>query len=181
MSNNTPANTSSSVPGMLLPTQKGMLAGTPGASAIAQGNLATQKLAALNKIGGRIKHRRHRKYGGAITTSTTASTNASTTATNNILVPQFSMQYTPQGGPGQDPNSIIQQNAAIGTQGAANAVFDKYAGQMGGFHMNTNTNKFQWGCYSGGKKTKKRRRTNKKKRTMRRRGKSHRNRRSRKY
>ena len=174
MSNNTPANTSSSVPGMLLPTQKGMLAGTPGASAIAQGNLATQKLSALNKIGGRIKHRRHRKYGGA-----------TTNATNTIPVSQYSMLYTPQGGPGQDPNSIIQQNAAIGTQGAANAVFDKYAGQMGGFHMNTNTNKFQWGCYSGGKKTKKRRRTNKKKRTMRRSGKSHRHRhrhiRSRKY
>ena len=168
MSTNTPATTAS-VPGMLLPTQKGMLAGTPGASAQAQGNLATQKLLALTKIGGRIKHRRHRKHGGA-----------STNASNTIPVSQYSMLYTPQGGPGQDPNSIIQQNAAIGTQGAANAVFDKYATQMGGIRMNTNTNKFQWGCYSGGKKTKKRRRTNKKKRTMRRSGKSrrHRNRHS---
>ena len=150
MSVTTPANTASSIPGMLLPTQKGMLAGTPGASAQAQGNLATQKLLALTKIsGGKRKHRRHRKHGGA-------TTNAN--ATNTIPVSQYSMLYTPQGGPGQDPNSIIQQNAAIGTQGAANAVFDKYATQMGGFRMNTNTNKFQWGCYSGGKKTKKRRR-----------------------
>jgi hypothetical protein len=49
------------------------------------------------------------------------------------------MQYTPQGGPGQVPNSIIQQNAGIGTQSAANSVYDKYATQMGGYY-NTNMN-----------------------------------------
>lgn len=156
MSNNTSSSTA--IPGMSYPTQKGMLAGTPGASAIAQGNLSTQKLVALNKIGG--KHG-YRKRGGATTPTT-------------ITVPQFNVQYTPQGGPGQDPNSIIKQNAAIGTQGAANAVYDRYATQVGGVYMNTNTNKYEWGCYSGGKKgkktkktkkTEKRRKINKKKRT----------------
>lgn len=153
--NNTSSNTS--IPGMVYPTQKGMLAGNPRASAIAEGNLSTQKLVALNKIGGKQKYR---KRGGATTSSS-----------NNITVPQFSMQYTPQGGTGQDPNSIIKQNASIGTQGAANAVYDKYATQMGtsrspqtgGVYMNPNTNQYQWGCYSGGKT--KRRKINKKKRT----------------
>lgn len=163
--NNTSSNTS--IPGMVYPTQIGMLAGNPRASAIAQGNLNTQKLVALNKIGGKQKYRRR---GGATTASS-----------NNITVPQFSMQYTPQGGPGQDPNSIIKQNASIGTQGAANAVYDKYATQMGtsttsqsgGFYMNPNTNQYQWGCYSGGKMVKRttkicRRKINKKKGTRKR-------------
>jgi hypothetical protein len=83
------------------------------------------------------------------------------------------MPYPPQGGINQDPNSIIKQNAIISTQGAANSVYDKYATQKGGVYMNMNTNKYEWGCYSGGKKakrkTKKRRNSNKKKRTIRRR------------
>ena len=131
--NNTSSNTS--IPGMVYPTQIGMLAGNPRASAIAQGNLNTQKLVALNKIGGKQKYRRR---GGATTASS-----------NNITVPQFNVLYSPQGGPGQDPNSIIKQNASIGTQGAANAVYDKYATQMGtssqkgGVYMNPNTNQYQ--------------------------------------
>jgi hypothetical protein len=149
--NNTSSNTS--VPGMVYPTQVGMLAGNPRASAIAQGNINTQKLVALNKIGGKQKYRRR---GGATTTATSSS--------SNITVPQYSMQYKSQGGLGQDPNSIIKQNASIGTQGSANAVYDKYATQMGGVYMNPNTNQYQWGCYSGGK-TRKRRKINKKKRT----------------
>lgn len=157
--NNTSSNTS--IPGMVYPTQLGMLAGNPRASAIAQGNISTQKLVALNKIGGKQKYRRRGRRGGASTTSTSS---------NNITVPQFAMQYKSQGGPGQDPNSIIKQNANIGTQGAANSVYDSYAtqmgtaGQTGGLYMNPNTNQYQWGCYSGGK-TRKRRKMNKKKRT----------------
>ena len=142
------------IPGMLYPTQRGMLAGNPRDSAILQGNINTQKLVALNAIGGK----KHFRRGGA--------------TSNNIVIPQFSMQYTPQGGMGQDPNSIIRQNAAISTQGAANSVYDKYATQKGGEYMNMNTNKYEWGCYSGGKKAKrktKRRSSNKKKRTSKRR------------
>jgi len=135
-------NNNNTIPGLLLPTQQGMIAGNPRDSAIEQGNAATLKLQALQSIGGRGRRLRKRR-GGA----------------NTIQVPQFSMQYTPQGGPGQDPNSIIQQNAAVGTQSAANAVYDKYATQMGGYYnnmnMNMNTNQYQWGCYSGGKKYRK--------------------------
>lgn len=149
MSNN------NTIPGMLYPTQRGMLAGNPRDSAILQGNINTQKLAALNAIGGKKRFRR----GGA--------------ANNNIVVPQFNMLYPPQEGINQDPNSIIRQNAVISTQGAANSVYDKYATQKGGVYMNMNTNKYEWGCYSGGKKskrkTKKRRTSNKKKRTSKRR------------
>jgi hypothetical protein len=153
------ANTNNNIPGLLMPTQKGMLAGTPRDSAIAEGNATNQKLLSLQSIGGRGRGRRRntRKYGGAA---------------NAIQVPQFAMQYNPQGGPGQTPNNIIQQNASIGTQSAANSVYDKYATQMGGHYdvnMNTNTNQYQWGCYSGGKKYKKRKsRRHSLKRTIRR-------------
>lgn len=127
------------IPGLLLPTQQGMIAGNPRDSAIAQGDASTQKLQSLQRIGGRGRRLRKRVGGGS-----------------QINVPQFSMQYTPQGGPGQTPNNIIQQNARVGTQGAANAVYDKQATQMGGnYNANMNTNKYQWGCYSGGKKYKK--------------------------
>lgn len=156
MSTNTTntTNTTNGIPGMLLPTQIGMIDGNPRDSAIAAGNAANLKLQALQSIGGRGRRLRKRR-GGA----------------NAIPVPQFTMQYTPQGGPGQDPNSIIQQNAAVGTQSAANAVYDKYATQMGGYYnnMNMNTNQYQWGCYSGGKKYKRSgMKVSKKKRTKRR-------------
>jgi len=149
INNNASNNT---VPGMPLLTQQGMIAGNPRDSAIAQGNAANLKLQALQSIGGRGRRLRKTR-GGA----------------NTIPVPQFNMQYTPQG---PDPNSIIQQISVVGTQGAANSVYDKYATQMGGYYntnMNMNTNQYQWGCYSGGKKYKKSgKRMNKKKRTTRR-------------
>jgi len=132
------SNSNTNIPGLLLPTQQGMLEGNPRDSAIAQGMASEQKLQALQSIGGGRK----KKRGGADT----------------IQVPQFTMQYTPQGGPGQTPNSIIAQNAVVGTQSAANAVYDKYALQNGG--------KLQWRCNSGGKKTKSKR-VSKKKRTRR--------------
>jgi len=151
-------NNTNSVPGLLLPTQKAMPAGSPQASAIETMNQSNQKLLNLQKIGGRGRGRRLRKkYGGATTSSA-------------IPIPQYNMLYTSPGGPGQDPNSIIKQNATVGTQGAANAVFDKYATQNGGQpYMNTNTNQYQWGCYSGGKKYKRSGvKLSKKKRTKRR-------------
>lgn len=174
ISSNTNAS-SAAIPGMVYPTTKGMLAGTPRASAIEQGNLTTQKLVALNKIGGKLKYRTR---GGAASVATT------TSSSTPITVPQYNLQYTSQNGNGQDPNSIIKLNAANSTQGAANAVYDKYATvmptstatttpsastttQTGGVYINPNTNQYQWGCYSGGK-TKKRRRMNKKKGTNRR-------------
>ena len=146
MSNNT-------IPGLILPTQRGMLAGNPRDSAIAEGNAANLKLQALQSIGGSRKYKL--KRGGA------------TTPQNSIPIPQFNMQYTPQGGNNQTPNSIIRQSAIIGTQNAANSVYDKYAMQKGG-HFNINTNNYQWGCYSGGK-NKTIRKLHKKKRSTRRR------------
>ena len=130
------------IPGLLLPTQQGMLAGNPRDSAIAEGNAAEQKLQALQSIGGGKKN--NKKWGGAGAGS------------GNIVVPQFNMQYTAQGGRDQVPNSIIQANALVGTQSAANSVYDKYALQKGGKY-GVDTNQYAWGCYSGGKKHKKRR------------------------
>ena len=73
-------NTNNNVPGLFLPTQKGMLAGNPRDSAIAEGNAANLKLQALRSIGGsryRSRGRRMRKKRGG--------------AASVIEVPQFNM------------------------------------------------------------------------------------------
>jgi hypothetical protein len=140
--------------GMLYPTVQAMPAGTPRDSAIATQNSSdASQNDLIRAVGGKRNRRNKRKYGGA---------------NGNITVPQFQMNYTPTGGPGQNPNSVIIDNAAISSQSASNAEYDKYATQMGGKKtkrkwggMNPNWN---WGCYSGGKKTKR----NIKKRTKRR-------------
>jgi hypothetical protein len=138
-------NSTQPVPGMNYPTQKGMLAGNPRDSAMAQINNTNAKQASLSaSVGGKRKY--HKKIGGA---------------TNAVIpVPQYQMQYTPQGGPGTDPNSQIQQNSQISTQGTANAVYDQEATKTGGKRSkkrfggsNPNAN-LKWGCYSGGKKRK---------------------------
>lgn len=136
-------NSTQQVPGMNYPTQKGMLAGNPRDSAMAQLNNTNAKQASLSaSVGGKRKY--HKKFGGA---------------TNAVInVPQYQMQYTPQGGPGTDPNSQIQQNSQISTQGTANAVYDQEATKIGGRRTKkrfggSNSN-WEWGCYSGGKKRK---------------------------
>jgi hypothetical protein len=133
------SSSNTKIPGLLLPTQQGMLAGNPRDSAIAEGMAAEQKLQELQKIGG---GKMKKKWGGS----------------DKIIVPQFSMQYTPQGGPGQTPNNIIAQSAITATQGTANAVNDHFALKMGGC--------LQYGRYSGCKKTNSKR-VSKKKRTRR--------------
>jgi hypothetical protein len=116
------------VPGLNYPTQKGMLSGNPRDSAIAsQININVKQANLGNAVGGK------KRKGG--------------TANNNIVVPQFTMSYQPTGGPGQTPNSIIEQNTQTSTQTFANAVYDNYATIKGG-------NKYSWGCYSGGKSKK---------------------------
>jgi len=143
-----------SVPGMNYPTQKAMLAGNPRDSAMQEGANSSTKLANMGKIGGK-------KRGGAV------ASNAET-----IPVPQYQMLYTPQGGNNSNPNSQIQQNAGISTQGAANAVYDKQA-LIGGSKrrrckMGGNSN-LSWGCYSGGRrKTKKNRKSRKHRKSRRR-------------
>jgi hypothetical protein len=104
--------TTNSVPGMNYPTLKGMLSGTPMASAHQQMINTNTKMAALSgAVGGKKRYR----YGGA-----------------TIPVPQFQMQYTPQSGPGTTPNAQIQTNSQISTQGVANAVYDNLATKKGG-------------------------------------------------
>jgi len=128
------------VPGMMIPTQKGMIGANPKDSAVQSMNNMNQKQASLGSaVGGkRRKIRKSRLNKGGAASAT------------NITVPQYQMQYQVQNGPGQDPNSQIQQNAQISTQGTANSAMDNYATQKGGNH-NSNLN---WGCYSGGKKRK---------------------------
>ena len=102
-------NSNPQVPGMVYPTQMGMLAGNPRDSAIQQMNNTNLTQSNLNAaVGGK-------KRGGA------------------VVIPQFQMQYTPQGGQGQTPNSIIQQNLQSGTQGVANSQYDNLATQKGGY------------------------------------------------
>jgi len=142
-------NQVSNVPGLNYPTQKGMISGNPRDSAIVLQTNSNIKQANLgNAVGGKNrknrKNKKNTKYGGT---------------SDNIIVPQFQMSYQSTGGPGQTPNSIIQQNAQTSTQSAANAVYDNYATIKGG-------NKYNWGCYNGGKirkikkKTRKIRKTN---------------------
>ena len=134
-------SSSSSVPGLMQPTQKGMLSGTPRDSAIASQNANNQKLNNLNNI---VKGGRRRKRSGGA-----------------VVVPQYNMSYTPQNGPGQDPNSVIQQNSQISTQGAANAQYDSLATQKGGKKRTkrggSKNPDWSWGCYSGGRSRRTRR------------------------
>jgi hypothetical protein len=110
------------VPGLLPATQQGMLAGNPRDSAIAEANAANQKLQSLQSIGGSRKYKLKRgvkrgvKRGGA----------------DQIPIPQFTMQYTPQGGPDQTPNNIIKLTSVLGTQSAENSIYDNFAMKKGG-------------------------------------------------
>ncbi len=77
--------------GILYPTVQAMPAGTPRDSAIAtQNSSSSAQNDLINAVGGKRK-RRYRKYGGA---------------SGNVTVPQFQMNYTPTGGPGQYIYSI---------------------------------------------------------------------------
>jgi hypothetical protein len=132
------SSTTTTVPGMIYPTQKGMISGNPRDSAMQQMTNTNIKQASLsNAVGGK----RRSKKGG-----------------DGIAIPQYQMQYTPQGGPGTAPNSQIQQNLQTSTQGAANSVYDSNATKMGGKKRGGNPN-WNWGCYSGGTKRKKNKKT----------------------
>ena len=148
-------------PGMPLPTKQGMLGSTPGESAHQQNvNTAAKAQNLKNAVGGGIE------------------------------VPQYNNPgYTPQNGPGQDPNSQIAKNSSNGTQQHANGVYDKQAmkggkyGKKGGQGWSyKNNSDWNWGCMSGGKKKKtrtkrrkiKKTRSNRKRRTRRKRNHSRR-------
>ena len=101
-------STSGSVPGLMLPTQKAMLAGNPRDSAISSMNNNAQSQANANKAlaGGRGRKRRN-YYGGAIN------------------APQMQMMYPCTSGPGTCPNDQITGNTQTSTQMAANSAMDK--------------------------------------------------------
>jgi hypothetical protein len=128
-------STTTTAPGLSQPTMIGMQSGNPKDSAIASQNQMNQKQASLTAaVGGRKKRK-----GGA------------------IAVPQFQMQYTPQGGQGQDPNALIQQNSQTSTQSAENASMDSGALVKGGNKCKKGGNSdWAWGCSSGGKSSRKR-------------------------
>jgi hypothetical protein len=125
--------------GITLPTQKAMLAGNPRDSAIASMNNASQSQASANKLAGG----RRRKYRGGA-----------------IAAPQMQMLYTPQGGPGTNPNDQMKSNAITQSQTNANSVYDKDALMKGGSRRKRRGGNpdWLWGCMSGGKKCSKRRR-----------------------
>lgn len=130
----------STPPGLMKPTQIGMIGSTPKDSAIMAMNNMNQKQSSLsNAVGG--KRRRFYRKGGA------------------VVVPQYNMPYAPQNGPGQSPNNQIVNNSQNSMQSTANSVYDSQATVMTG-----GVNNVKWGCYSGGKQRKsksKRRKTRK--------------------
>jgi len=118
--------------GITLPTQKAMLAGNPRDSAIASMTNASQSQASANKLAGG----RRRKYRGGA-----------------IAAPQMQMLYTPQGGPGTNPNDQMKTNASTQSQTNANRAYDKDAMMTGGSRRKRRGGNpdWLWGCMSGGK------------------------------
>ena len=126
---------------ILQPTLQG-ITGSPQQAAFDSQKAAAAKLQSLQKaVGGtkrNIKKRTKRGGNGG-----------------KIVVPQLQPMYPEVGGPGQTVGDTITSITSTQANSTANAQFDKLALQSGGnVYMNTNTNKYQWGCYSGGKKYK---------------------------
>jgi hypothetical protein len=151
-----------SIPGLIYPTSKGMLAGNPRDSAIANMNNASAIQAqANNAVGGR-RSRSRRNRSRAV----------SRVGGGTIAVPQYQMLYEPQGGPGTNPNNQIQANAAIATQGAANAALDSGAFKKGGRRSRSRkggNSDWNWGCMSGGRKRRSHKRSTKRRASRKRR------------
>jgi hypothetical protein len=142
---------STNPPGLMLPTVKSYTpgAGNPRDSAMMAQQQMNTKQANLNSSVGGYKKRKYR--GGQ----------------SDVVVPQFQMQYTPQGGPGTNPNDQIKATSSTSMQSNAWAVNDNQATKMGG--RRTRKGGKLWGCYSGGKKKsrKSHRKSRKHKRTRR--------------
>jgi hypothetical protein len=137
-------------------------AGNPRDSAILAQQNMNSKQASLNaSVGGKRKKRSRKMFRGG---------------SNQVNVPQFPMGYVPQGGPNTNPNDQIRANSSTSMQSRAWAADDHLATKMGGsINMRrrpklTRTRSIKggynpnwsWGCYSGGKKTRKNRRHRKK-------------------
>jgi hypothetical protein len=152
MSNNNPV----SPPGLISPTQKSFTsgAGNPRDSAMMETQNMNNKQASLNaSVGGK---RRRKFKGGA------------------LAVPQYPMPYTPQGGTGTNPNDQIKTNSSTSMQSTSWASNDNQATNItpappvGGFrrksrHRKGGSSKYSWGCYSGGRKTRRKNKNYRKK------------------
>jgi len=109
--------------GLMLPSVKSYAVGTgnPRDSAMmSQKNMNESQNNLNNSVGGkRRKHKPSKFYskGGADATFT---------------VPQFQMLYTPQGGPGTNPNNQIADISTTSTQATAWKANDDAASKMGG-------------------------------------------------
>ena len=105
------------VKGMPLPQLKPPTAGNPNASAAADINQSAERQTALinaTKGGSKNKNKNKKyKYGGG------------------VVVPQLDVPYTSTAAKGQDPNSIMTQNAGLSVQSTENQKFDSYA-RVGG-------------------------------------------------
>ena len=70
-----------------------------------------------------------------------------------VTVPQMQMGYTPQGGPGTNPNAQITGLSKTSTQDAAWRESDNLAAKGGKRKRKTGGNpNWNWPCMSGGKK-----------------------------
>ena len=109
---------STNPPGLILPTSTSYVpgAGNPRESALLSQQQMNQSQNNLNKsVGGR---KRRLRRGGS--------------NNNNVAVPQFQMQYTPQGGPGTNPNDQIANISSTSMQTTAWKADDNLATKMGG-------------------------------------------------
>jgi hypothetical protein len=133
---------STNVPGMMYPTQKGMVGTTPADSArMATLNKSQSQANANRLMAGGIRNRschrlsRHRLRSRKLKSRKLRSRHRLRSRKLRshklrggvITVPTYQMLYEPQGGPGTDPNSQIQSNSQTSTQMAANAKFDNHA------------------------------------------------------
>ena len=130
------SNSNSNIPGLLRPTQIGMIGNNPQDSALKHVINGNAKLQRMQSFAGGKKY--GRKRGGI---------------GNGIAVHQYNMStlYPVQNGPGQDPNSTIRTLSTTGPQSSSNRVYDNLASVLTGGSTN-----MKWGCYSGGRIKKKR-------------------------
>jgi hypothetical protein len=132
-------NTNQQIPGLNYPSIQGMNGATARDSAIQSGINADTKLAELTSIGG--WGRQLQKYANKSSSKHTKHIRTKPdpkivlmggVGNANIVVPELLPTYKEVGGPGQTVVDVNVQLARIGTQGASNAEFDKYANVSGG-------------------------------------------------
>ncbi len=143
-------NTNQQIPGLNYPSIQAMNGANARDSAFQSGIDADTKLAQLTSIGGWGKQ--IQKYVNKMQKSKDFAKSKSKTKSSrhirtkpdpkivlmggvgngNIVVPELLPTYKEVGGPGQTVPDINAQLAIIGTQGASNAQYDKYANISGG-------------------------------------------------